>query len=51
MRKAVETNPNMSEAEARAILVRCLKVMYYRDARSLNRYVLCTFQVELNGEM
>jgi 20S proteasome subunit beta 7 len=38
MRAAQEANPLMSEAEARALLIRCLKVMFYRDARSLDRY-------------
>lgn len=38
LRQAQEANPNMSQAEARELLVRCLKVMYYRDARSWNKY-------------
>ena len=37
MRSAYEAKPDMDEAEARAVLERCLKVMFYRDARSLNR--------------
>lgn len=42
MRAALEENPNMTVAEGKALLVRCLKVMYYRDARSLNKYVMAT---------
>lgn len=38
MRSEYEKNPAMSEEQARELLIRCLKVMYYRDARSLNRY-------------
>ena len=37
MRSEYEKNPAMSEEQARELLIRCLKVMYYRDARSLNR--------------
>lgn len=37
MRAELEANPAMTTAEAKSILERCLKVMYYRDARSLNR--------------
>ena len=39
MRNAIEKNPNMSEADALALLDRCLKVLYYRDARSLNKVI------------
>jgi 20S proteasome subunit beta 7 len=42
MRRAYEENQAMTEAEARALLERCLKVMYYRDARSLNRFQIAT---------
>ena len=37
MRTAYEANPSMSEAEAQTLLERCLRVLYYRDGRSLNR--------------
>ena len=37
MRTAYEANPSMSEAEAQVLLERCLRVLYYRDGRSLNR--------------
>ena len=36
MREAYEKNPNMTEAEAKELLDRCLKVLFYRDARSWN---------------
>lgn len=38
MRDAVEKNPKMTEADAKALVDRCLKVLFYRDARSLNKY-------------
>lgn len=42
MRDALEKNPNLSVAEGRELLERCLVVLYYRDARSLNRYQIAT---------
>jgi len=38
LRKAYR--PNLTEEEAREILERCMKVLYYRDARALNRIQL-----------
>ncbi|MBN3300013.1 PSB4 protein, partial [Amia calva] len=37
MREVVENKPLISKDEARALIERCLKVLYYRDARSYNR--------------
>lgn len=37
MREAIEKNPNMTEKEARELVDKCLKVLYYRDARSFNK--------------
>lgn len=37
MREAVENKPELSKQEARDLIERCLKVLYYRDARSYNR--------------
>ncbi len=37
MRSAYEANPNMSEADAVALLNKCMQVLFYRDARSINR--------------
>jgi len=42
MRAAFEKNPEMTVAEATKLLERCLVVLYYRDARSLNRYQIAT---------
>lgn len=38
LRDAIGKNPNMTLAEAELEIERCMKVLYYRDARSLNRY-------------
>lgn len=40
MRKALEekAGASLSEAEAVALIDRCLKVLFYRDARSFNKY-------------
>ncbi|XP_077600080.1 proteasome subunit beta type-4 [Stigmatopora nigra] len=38
MRDALENKPELSKDEARQLIDRCLKVLYYRDARSYNRY-------------
>lgn len=38
MRRAMEENPDMSVEEAKVLMVRCLKVLFYRDCRSLNRF-------------
>ncbi|XP_033098114.1 proteasome subunit beta type-4-like [Anneissia japonica] len=46
MRDAFEKNPNMSEAEAKAVLERCLRVLFYRDARSFNKYEIAVVTAE-----
>uniref|UniRef100_H2RJK8 Proteasome subunit beta n=3 Tax=Takifugu TaxID=31032 RepID=H2RJK8_TAKRU len=38
MREVVENKAEISKQEARDLIERCLKVLYYRDARSYNRY-------------
>merc|ERR1712142_217218 len=38
LRDALEKNPNLSQDEAKALIMRCMKVLHYRDARSLNRF-------------
>eukprot|EP01137_Pigoraptor_chileana_P004048 Opistho-2@45174 len=38
LRAALEKKPTMTEAEARKLLTDSLRVLFYRDARSLNRY-------------
>lgn len=40
LRDAYEKNPAMSRDEARDLLERCLKVLFYRDCRALNKYEL-----------
>ena len=37
MREFLENKVEVTQAEARALVERCLKVLYYRDARSYNR--------------
>ena len=37
LRDAYEKNPMMIRAEAKELLEKCLQVLYYRDARSLNK--------------
>ena len=37
MREVVEKKAEITKDEARALVERCLKVLYYRDARSYNR--------------
>ena len=37
MREFLENKVEVTQAEARALVERCLKVLYYRDARSHNR--------------
>ena len=37
MRDAYEKNPAMSRDEAKDLLERCLKVLFYRDCRALNK--------------
>jgi 20S proteasome subunit beta 7 len=34
---------DMSEAEARALLHKCMQVLFYRDCRSVNNVRLCSF--------
>jgi len=38
MRDACEKNKKMTEKDAIELLERCMKLLYYRDARSLNKY-------------
>ncbi|XP_041351774.1 proteasome subunit beta type-4-like [Gigantopelta aegis] len=38
MRDELARNPNMSQAQAEQVIDRCLKLLFYRDARSLNKY-------------
>ncbi|NWH76197.1 PSB4 protein, partial [Piaya cayana] len=38
MREVLEKKPNLTQEEARNLIERCMKILYYRDARSFNRY-------------
>lgn len=38
LRNAFEQNPSMSCDQARQVVINCLRVLFYRDARSLNKY-------------
>lgn len=37
LRSALEVKPNMDEEDAKLVIDYCMKVLYYRDARSWNR--------------
>ncbi|XP_069796295.1 proteasome subunit beta type-4 [Narcine bancroftii] len=54
MREVAESQALISKDEARLLIERCLKVLYYRDARSYNRYQLATVTaagVEIEGPL
>ncbi|KAJ7307243.1 hypothetical protein JRQ81_009239 [Phrynocephalus forsythii] len=54
MRNALEKQPVLSQQEARALVERCMKILYYRDARSFNRYEITTVTekgVEVEGPL
>lgn len=42
LRKAVEDNPNMTQAQAEKLIDDCLRVLFYRDARTINRVIRAT---------
>ncbi|PSN47440.1 Proteasome subunit beta type-4 [Blattella germanica] len=42
MREESEKNPNMTEKDAQRMLIKCLQVLYYRDARSFHKYQIAT---------
>ena len=48
MRRELETAGanGLSESEAKRVLYDCMKVLYYRDARSLNKFSLATISVD-----
>lgn len=46
MRQALERNPDMQQAEARTLLMDCLRVLYYRDTHALNK-VLSLYYLSL----
>ncbi|XP_072304466.1 proteasome subunit beta type-4 isoform X2 [Eucyclogobius newberryi] len=46
MREMLENRAELSKQEARDLIERCLKVLYYRDARSYNRYEIAVVTAE-----
>ncbi|XP_014816322.1 PREDICTED: LOW QUALITY PROTEIN: proteasome subunit beta type-4 [Calidris pugnax] len=54
MREFLEKKPSPTKEEARDLIERCMKILYYRDARSFNRYELSIVTekgVELEGPL
>ncbi|XP_007658529.3 proteasome subunit beta type-4 [Ornithorhynchus anatinus] len=54
LREALEKQPVPSQAEARELVDRCMRVLYYRDARSYNRFEIATVTekgVEVEGPL
>ncbi|XP_072284668.1 proteasome subunit beta type-4 [Pyxicephalus adspersus] len=54
MRDVVDKKPNLTREEARQLIERCMKVLYYRDARSYNRYeiaIVTASGVEIEGPL
>ncbi|GFN98038.1 proteasome subunit beta [Plakobranchus ocellatus] len=52
IRDAMEKNPTMTQEEAVSLIDRCMKLLYYRDARSLNKYqiaIITKAGVDLRG--
>ncbi|KAK3760729.1 hypothetical protein RRG08_009364 [Elysia crispata] len=52
IRDAMEKNPTMTQDEAVALIDRCMKLLFYRDARSLNKYqvaVITKAGVDIRG--
>ena len=47
LRDAYEKNNKMTEAEARQLLDTCLKVLFYRDARSFNKVGIATWALNM----
>uniref|UniRef100_A0A1B8Y1X3 Proteasome subunit beta type-4 n=1 Tax=Xenopus tropicalis TaxID=8364 RepID=A0A1B8Y1X3_XENTR len=54
LREVTERKATLSKEEARALIERCMKVLYYRDARSYNRFEIATVTesgVEVEGPL
>ncbi|XP_035202587.1 proteasome subunit beta type-4 isoform X1 [Oxyura jamaicensis] len=54
MREVLEKKPTLTKEEARSLIERCMKILYYRDARSFNRYEIATATekgVEVEGPL
>jgi len=46
LRKAVELKPKLTEEEAKKVLEDCMRVLFYRDARAINRIQLAKVSAE-----
>jgi len=46
MRKALEEKPNLSKVEAVKLLIECMKILYYRDARAINKFEIAIINEE-----
>lgn len=46
MREGLEKKPQMTKEEARALLINCLRVLFYRDCRALNKHQIATITKE-----
>lgn len=42
LREALEKNPNPTKQEAKALVMKCMEVLFYRDARSYPKYLIAT---------
>lgn len=54
MREVLEKKPSLIKEEARDLIERCMKILYYRDARSFNRYevaIVTEKGVEVEGPL
>ncbi|XP_004693740.1 PREDICTED: proteasome subunit beta type-4 [Condylura cristata] len=54
LREVLEKQPVLSQTEARELVERCMRVLYYRDARSYNRFQIATVTekgVEIEGPL
>ncbi|XP_058936961.1 proteasome subunit beta type-4 [Kogia breviceps] len=54
LREVLEKKPVLSQTEAQELVERCMRVLYYRDARSYNRFQVATVTekgVEIEGPL
>lgn len=52
LRNGVQKKPNMNKQEAEELIVKCMEVLYYRDARSFNKYelgIITPDEVQIKG--
>jgi len=42
--------PDMAEADARALVEKCMRTLYYRDCRTINRIVFATVKATAGGD-